>query len=150
MYQQDYNSYPSQQQTPQPLSSRMPYLPPQQSGIVLRMAQPVSSFEEVKAMSINFDGSIFFFPDLASKRVYSKQILQDGTPNYKVYEEKALPNINMASSYVTREEYENTLLNLQKTLNGIMNTVQNQPQSQNQTQQPQEQISLNQGEVKPF
>lgn len=142
MYPQDYNNYPSQAQI------RMPYQQPQQQpyGVNLRMAQPVSSLEEVKAMAIPFDGSIFFFPDLASKRVYTKQVLQDGTPNYKVYEEKSLPNINMASSYVTREEYEKTLMGLQTTLGNIMNSIQG---GQTQTQ-PQAQPTETNNEVKPF
>lgn len=142
MYPQDYNTYPSQAQI------RMPYQQQQQQpyGVNLRMAQPVSSLEEVKAMAIPFDGSIFFFPDLASKRVYTKQVLQDGTPNYKVYEEKSLPNINMASSYVTREEYEKTLMGLQTTLGNIMNSIQGgQPQAQ-----PQAQPTETNTEVKPF
>ena len=34
--------------------------------------RPVASFEEARAMSIDFDGSTFFFPDLANKRIYTK------------------------------------------------------------------------------
>jgi hypothetical protein len=34
--------------------------------------RPVSSFEEARAMTIDFDGSTFFFPDLANKRIYTK------------------------------------------------------------------------------
>lgn len=53
----------------------------------LRPAQPqnglkgrlVSSLEEARATSIDFDGSIFYFPDLANKRIYTKQINMDGT-----------------------------------------------------------------------
>jgi hypothetical protein len=32
----------------------------------------VSSFEEAKASSIDFDGTIFFFPDVANKKIYTK------------------------------------------------------------------------------
>jgi hypothetical protein len=32
----------------------------------------VSSIEEARATSIDFDGSIFYFPDLANKRIYTK------------------------------------------------------------------------------
>jgi len=41
--------------------------------------KPVSSIEEARATSIDFDGSIFFFPDLANKKIYTKQINIDGT-----------------------------------------------------------------------
>lgn len=34
--------------------------------------RPVASFEEARAMTIDFDGSTFFFPDLANKRIYTK------------------------------------------------------------------------------
>ena len=36
--------------------------------------RPVSSIEEVRAASIDFDGSVFYFPDIANKRIYTKQI----------------------------------------------------------------------------
>jgi hypothetical protein len=51
----------------------------------------VSSIEEARASSIDFDGSIFYFPDLANKRIYTKQINLDGTSSLKVYELKELP-----------------------------------------------------------
>jgi hypothetical protein len=41
--------------------------------------RPVSSIEEVRAASIDFDGSVFYFSDLANKRIYTKQINLDGT-----------------------------------------------------------------------
>lgn len=41
--------------------------------------RPVSSLDEVRATSVDFDGSISFFPDLANKRIYTKQINLDGT-----------------------------------------------------------------------
>ena len=54
----------------------------------LLKGKPVSSLEEARATSIDFDGSIFFFPDLANKRIYTKQINMDGTAamfSYKIY-----------------------------------------------------------------
>ena len=40
----------------------------------LLKGHPVSSLEEVKATSIDFDGSIFYFPDIANKRIYTKTV----------------------------------------------------------------------------
>lgn len=63
-------------------------------------------------MTIDFDGSIFFFPDLANGRIYTKQINMDGTASLNMYELKELPTspaIGMNSSYVTREELEAAL-----------------------------------------
>jgi hypothetical protein len=48
--------------------------------------RPVASFEEARATTIDFDGSTFFFPDLANKRIYTKQINLDGTASLYVYE----------------------------------------------------------------
>jgi len=57
-----YNNYPNyypQVQTQRPM---VPSL----------KGRPVSSLDEVRAMSVDFDGSMFFFPDLANKRIYTK------------------------------------------------------------------------------
>lgn len=53
--------------------------------------RPVSSLEEARATTIDFDGSVFFFPDLANKRIYTKQINMDGTASLNMYELQALP-----------------------------------------------------------
>lgn len=34
--------------------------------------RPVSSIDEACASTIDFDGSVFYFPDLANKRIYTK------------------------------------------------------------------------------
>jgi hypothetical protein len=54
----------------------------------------VSSLEEARATSIDFDGSIFYFPDLANRRIYTKQINLDGTATLNMYELKAMPTVN--------------------------------------------------------
>lgn len=75
--------------------------------------RPVSSFEEVKAASIDFDGSVFYFPDLANKRIYTKQIGLDGIAILNMYELKDTPtaqptSIDM-SQFITREEFEKVI-----------------------------------------
>ena len=73
--------------------------------------RPVASIEEARASSIDFDGSVFFFPDLANRRIYTKQINLDGTASLNVYELKEIPiETNNTGNYITREEFENTLL----------------------------------------
>jgi hypothetical protein len=64
--------------------------------------RPVSSVEEVKASPIDFDGSVFYFPDIANKRIYTKGINLDGTVSINVYELKTIADQSMISSYVTR------------------------------------------------
>jgi hypothetical protein len=82
--------------------------------------RPVASLEEVRASSIDFDGSIFFFPDLANKRIYTKQINMDGTATINMYELKEMPVQNNYSSehgdFITRQEFEEALINLKNTL----------------------------------
>ena len=76
--------------------------------------RPVSSFEEARAMTIDFDGSTFFFPDLANKRIYTKQINMDGTASLFVYELKESPIEQpvVAANFVTREEFEQVIKEL--------------------------------------
>jgi len=70
--------------------------------------RPVSSLDEARATSIDFDGSVFYFPDLANKRIYTKQINVDGTATLLMYELKELPSgvPEDSSNYITRQEFE--------------------------------------------
>ena len=121
---QNYNYYPqqipnqqvSQQQSQYQYQNYLRQAPPQ----VALKGRLVSSLEEARATSIDFDGSVFYFPDLANKRIYTKQINMDGTASLCVYELRELPIENEASSFVpsvekfvTREEFERVLQQLQ-------------------------------------
>lgn len=89
------------------------YYQPQQKGFILK-GRPVSSVDEVKACPVDFDGSIFFFPDLANRRIYTKQINMDGTASLNVYELKEKPmEVVVDNNYVTREEFEKALKKIQ-------------------------------------
>lgn len=83
--------------------------------------RPVSSLEEARAMSIDFDGSIFFFPDLANKKIYTKQINMDGTATLNMYELKEIPTVSSTSNtnFVTREEFENALNQIQLSISSF-------------------------------
>lgn len=87
--------------------------------------RPVSSFEEARAMTIDFDGSTFFFPDLANKRIYTKQINMDGTASLFVYElreqpiEPAINNTN----FITREEFETVVNELRQLAQPVVTPV---------------------------
>ena len=75
----NYNYYPQQTQVSQqqPLYQQPIYRYAQPTNGL--KGRPVASLEEVRATSIDFDGSVFYFPDLANKRIYTKQINIDGT-----------------------------------------------------------------------
>jgi hypothetical protein len=66
--------------------------------------------EEVRATSIDFDGSTFFFPDLANRRIYTKQIMMDGSASLNMYELKPIPQETPTSTdYITRQEFEQAI-----------------------------------------
>jgi hypothetical protein len=63
-------------------------------------------------MTIDFDGSTFFFPDLANKKIYTKQINMDGTASLFVYELREQPletAITNTNNFITREEFEQVI-----------------------------------------
>ena len=72
----------------------------------------VSSIEEVRACPIDFDGSVFYFADMANKRIYTKQINLDGTVNINLYEQKILSSDQSTESFVTRQEFESVISQL--------------------------------------
>ena len=125
----NYNYYPQQTQQSQIQSYQNPQLNPIYQQSYLRQAPPqvnlkgrlVSSLEEARATSIDFDGSVFYFPDLANKRIYTKQINMDGTATLCVYELGELPvekndsvMIPSIDKFVTREEFERVLAELRQ------------------------------------
>ena len=106
MYNQN-NAY-SQQQSYVPINR--PIYPQQQfaQSYTGLKGRPVASIEEARASIIDFDGSVFYFPDLANKRIYTKQINLDGTASLFMYELKEIPVEPEITSnqYITREEFE--------------------------------------------
>ena len=98
-----YNYYQQQPNTVMPNQSRVI---PQFGGL---KGHPVSSLEEVKATSIDFDGSIFYFPDIANKKIYTKTVGLDGIAQLNMYELKPLPSEPIAGEFVTRQEFEQAM-----------------------------------------
>lgn len=99
----------------QPAQSNLFSVPqaPIQTGL---KGRPVASFEEARAITIDFDGSTFFFPDLANKRIYTKQINMDGTASLYVYELREQPIENNNSNFITREEFEAVINEMRASL----------------------------------
>lgn len=61
----------------------------------LLKGRAVTSFDEAKAAMIDLDGSIFIFPDISNKAIYTKQINLDGTASVNVYKlQQTEPNQN--------------------------------------------------------
>lgn len=87
------------------------YYQPQPQQPATLKGRPVASFEEARATLIDFDGSVFFFPDITNKRIYTKQINLDGSVSLNMYELRDIPvePVAQSNNYVTREEFEKVL-----------------------------------------
>ena len=112
-YQQNIPYYQQSQPGLRQPVSQVNYQPPYLKGRL------VSSLEEARAASIDFDGSIFYFPDLANRRIYTKQINLDGTATLNMYEIKEVPMVNEnvnVEMYITREEFEQAINKLRTDL----------------------------------
>jgi hypothetical protein len=77
---------------------------------------PVSSLEEVKATSIEFDGSIFYFPDIANKRIYTKTVDNSGIAQLNMYELKPIPTETTSVDFVTRQEFDSAMAKIAELL----------------------------------
>lgn len=120
----NYMQYPTQQQYG--AQRQMPQYVSQPSWN--NRIRPVSSVEEVRASSIDFDGSIFYFPDLANKKIYTKQINLDGTASIFMYELKEIPQQTIEnldfSNFVTKQELEAVLNSFRaETKPNVENTI---------------------------
>lgn len=117
-------------QNPQPMQNQM-----QPISNILK-GRAVTSIDEAKAAMIDLDGSVFVFPDIANKKIYTKQINLDGTASLNVYglEEPVInsqPKIENISM-VTKEEFDNVVTQLtnhikvleQKLNSEVINNVQ--------------------------
>jgi hypothetical protein len=87
--------------------------PPQPQPIASGLkGRPVSSFDEARVSTIDFDGSVFYFPDLANGRIYTKQINMDGTASVNVYALTEMPNSQQNGSSadcISRAEFEQAM-----------------------------------------
>lgn len=115
-----YNNYYQPTQIP-----AAPYQSQIRSATGLK-GRPVSSIDEARASSIDFDGTVFYFPDLANRCIYTKQINLDGTATLLMYELKEIP-VTEPPNFVTREEFENTITQLKN----LLNTAQSNSQTDN-------------------
>ena len=109
--------YPNNAATPAYMQPQLSNTVPQ-TGCNNLKGRPVSSLEEVRAAQIDFDGSLFIFPDLAHNRIYTKQISMDGNASLNMYELTPIPTTQAVdnSNFVTREEFSNTMAQVKQVL----------------------------------
>ena len=83
------------------------------SGLYSNRIRPVSSLEEARASVIDFDGSVFYFPDAANKRIYTKQINLDGMSLLNMYVLQEIPTTpqpeQLTDTYVSKDEFQQTI-----------------------------------------
>ena len=122
----NYNNFQQQQYMQQQVGYKQPTMQQYYNWNGNQQVRPVSSIEEAKASPIDFDGTVFYFPDLANKRIYTKHIGMDGIAVLNMYELKEMPiqqsqkEIDL-SHYVTREELEQTILQFKGMLEQTLN-----------------------------
>lgn len=93
-----YNYYPQQYAG----GNYMQPQPQQYNSVSGLKGRPVSSIEEVRAAQIDFDGSLFIFPDIANHRIYTKKVCMDGSAELNAYELSA--DITEMTAEATPEE----------------------------------------------
>lgn len=107
----------TQQTQPQPQQAPQNIL--QQS---VYNVKPVTSFEEARASSIDFDGKINIFTDFNNGYIYTKSInMTDGNANLQVY--KLQPPISTTQQqYITNQDLDmlnSRMLNIEQGLNNL-------------------------------
>ena len=78
--------------------------------------RPVVSIDEARASQIDLDGSLYVFPDLGNKKIYTKQINMDGTATFNIFELSAPADASPAQTYVTRSELDEILAGFKASL----------------------------------
>lgn len=87
------NRYQMAQPPPQMVQQQFPQMMPQACGLKGRM---VSSLDEVRAITVDMDGSETYFPHPASNSIYTKCIDMNGNAviRHYVLEENAPPKVD--------------------------------------------------------
>lgn len=94
----------------------MGYNPPQQ-GIL--KGRPVSNLEEANAAMIDFDGSLYVFPDKAHGKIYTKQLGLDGNIIFLSYSLDTKPENKTPASMDTVSNNFATREELSKAIEGV-------------------------------
>ena len=83
--------------------------------------RPVVSIDEARAAQIDLDGSLYVFPDLGNKKIYTKQINMDGTATFNVFDlaVQAPQSAEKQLDYVTKDELNSILEEFKASLTPI-------------------------------
>ena len=80
--------------------------------------RPVVSIDEARASQIDLDGSLYVFPDLGNKKIYTKQINMDGTATFNIFElaPQAPQSVESQPEYITRPQLDEILAQFKESL----------------------------------
>ena len=105
----------------------------QQSSLL--KGRPVTSIDEAKVANIDFDGSIFYFPDAANQTIYTKQINLDGTASINMYVLQEIPQTanpqttqNLQNLFVSKQEFQQTITSLLEEMGKMKGDKTNEQQ----------------------
>lgn len=104
----------------------------QMGSMQILKGRPVSSYDEAKASMIDLDGSLFVFPDIANKRIYTKQIMLDGSAELKVYalqdgigSDMKHESVEEKEGYVLKRDFDKAVGDLKKQIKELKEGVKN-------------------------
>lgn len=109
---------------------------PMQQQMQVLKGRPVASFDEAKASMIDLDGSLFVFPDISNKMIYTKQIMLDGSADIKKYvlvEDSEAQAQQQNNEYVLRKDFENIVITLQNKIQQLEGELRNESTASNAT-----------------
>lgn len=118
LQQYGYGGYPQYQQNTQ-------------QQVQTLKGRPVSSLDEAKASMIDLDGSLFVFPDIANGKIYTKQIMLDGTADFRIYsldqnnnpmqaaQETQQTQQAVEGGYVFRKDFDRIVKRLEKKIEAL-------------------------------
>lgn len=97
----------------------------QQQPMLLK-GRPVSNMEEANAALIDFDGTLFVFPDKTHDCIYTKQLGLDGNMIFTTYTraQKTTPEEQNMKSYVTQEEFDGKIKSVEDSLKSLEQKLQ--------------------------
>lgn len=80
----------------------------QNSNFFLK-GRPVTSKEEALAAPIDLDGSLWIFPCLGNKKIYTKRINNDGTATFSTFTLTQDENPYNSGEFVTKDEFNKVI-----------------------------------------
>ena len=91
---------------------------------------PLSSKEEARASQIDFDGSLWVFTDVGNEKIYTKQIMNDGTATFKTYAFVKDENPYSSTEFVTKDEFNKVIQSLLAAIPNLQQDVSSQAKEQ--------------------